>query len=52
MFEGRYLGLVPNMEGGRHAGFELTTTIDREDWASTGTWPSRPVAGSSARTSS
>ena len=32
IFKGRYHGLVANMEGGRHAGFELSTTIDREDW--------------------
>ena len=31
-FEGRYHGLVPNMEGGRHAGFELSASIDREAW--------------------
>lgn len=31
-FEGRYLGRVPNMQGGQHAGFELTGTIDREAW--------------------
>ena len=32
VFEGRYLGLVPGMQGGRHAGFELSATIDREQW--------------------
>jgi polyisoprenoid-binding protein YceI len=31
-FDGRYLGLVPGMQGGRHAGFELSATIDREQW--------------------
>lgn len=27
-----YLGIVPGMRGGRHAGFEATTTIKRSDW--------------------
>ena len=31
-FEGRYHGAVPGMESERHAGFELTATIDREEW--------------------
>jgi polyisoprenoid-binding protein YceI len=31
-FQGRYLGAVPGLEGDRHAGFELSATIDREDW--------------------
>lgn len=31
-FEGHYLGRVANMQGGRHAGFELAGTIDREAW--------------------
>ncbi len=31
-FEGRYHGTVPGMEGDRHAGFELSATIDREAW--------------------
>lgn len=34
-FVGRYHGLVPNMEGGRHAGFELSASIDREAWGLT-----------------
>lgn len=34
-FVGRYHGIVPNMEGGRHAGFELSTSIDREAWGLT-----------------
>jgi polyisoprenoid-binding protein YceI len=32
VFEGRYHGPVANMEGARHAGFELVATIDREAW--------------------
>jgi polyisoprenoid-binding protein YceI len=35
VFEGEFLGIVPNMEGGRHAGFTLSATIDREDWGLT-----------------
>ena len=31
-FDGRFLGTVPGMQGGRHAGFELSATIDRERW--------------------
>ena len=31
-FSGRYFGTVPSMEGGRRAGFELKTPIDREAW--------------------
>lgn len=31
-FDGRFLGIVPNMEGGRHAGFSLVGKIDREAW--------------------
>lgn len=31
-FDGRLLGIVPGMRGGRHAGFELAATIDREQW--------------------
>ncbi len=31
-FEGRYHGTVPGMEGDRHAGFELTGSLDREAW--------------------
>jgi polyisoprenoid-binding protein YceI len=31
-FDGRFLGVVPGMQDGRHAGFELTATIDREQW--------------------
>ena len=34
-FVGRYHGLVPNMEGGRHAGFALSARIDREAWGLT-----------------
>jgi polyisoprenoid-binding protein YceI len=30
-----YLGVVKNMQGGRHAGFEATTTIKRSDWGLT-----------------
>lgn len=32
VFEGRYHGAVPGMDGDRHAGFELSTSIDREAW--------------------
>ena len=32
VFDGRFLGIVPGMQGGRHAGFELSATIDREQW--------------------
>ena len=32
IFHGRFLGVVPGMDGGRHAGFELTASIDREQW--------------------
>lgn len=31
-FEGRYLGVVPGMQGERHAGFELAASIDRQQW--------------------
>ena len=34
-FEGRYFGTVPGIQGGRRAGFELTTSIDREAWGLT-----------------
>lgn len=34
-FEGEFLGVVPNMQGGRHVGFHLTARIDREDWGLT-----------------
>lgn len=30
-----FLGIVPNMQGGRHAGFAARTKIDREDWGLT-----------------
>ncbi len=31
-FETEFLGIVPGMQGGRHAGFHLTGTVAREDW--------------------
>ena len=31
-FEAEFLGLVPTMHGGRHAGFHLSGTVDRKDW--------------------
>ncbi len=34
-FEGEFLGIVPNMQGGRHAGFHLSGKIDREAWGLT-----------------
>lgn len=34
-FDAEFLGVVPNMQGGRHAGFHLTATIDREGWGLT-----------------
>ena len=33
--EAEFLGIVPNLAGGRHAGFHLSTTINREDWGLT-----------------
>ena len=35
VFDGEFLGIVPNMDGGRHAGFELSAKVDREDWGLT-----------------
>lgn len=31
-FEAEYLGIVPGMKGGRHAGFHLRGNISRKDW--------------------
>ena len=31
-FEAEFLGVVPNMQGGRHAGFHLTGKVNREDF--------------------
>ncbi len=30
-----FLGIVQNMQGGRHAGFSASTKIDREEWGLT-----------------
>ena len=32
VLDAEFLGIVPSMQGGRHAGFTATTKIDREDW--------------------
>ncbi len=34
-FDAEYLGTVANMQGGRHAGFRLTGTVNREDFGLT-----------------
>ncbi len=34
-FEAEFLGIVPNMQGGRHAGLQLTAKVNREDWGLT-----------------
>lgn len=34
-FAAEYLGTVTNMQGGRHAGFHLTATLNREDFGLT-----------------
>jgi len=34
-FEAAFLGVVPNMQGGRHAGFHLTAKVNREDFGLT-----------------
>lgn len=34
-FEAEFLGVVPNMQGGRHAGFHLTAKVNREDFGLT-----------------
>ena len=31
-FDGEFNGIVPGMRGGRHAGFHLTATVNREEW--------------------
>ncbi len=31
-FDAEFNGIVPGMRGGRHAGFHLTGTVDRETW--------------------
>lgn len=31
-FETEFLGIVPGMQGGRHAGIHLTAKVSREDW--------------------
>ncbi len=31
-FEAEFLGIVPGMQGGRHAGFSLTAKVNREEW--------------------
>jgi polyisoprenoid-binding protein YceI len=35
VLDGEFLGIVPNLGGGRHAGFELSAKVDREDWGLT-----------------
>ncbi len=35
VFDGEFLGIVPNLGGGRHTGFELSAKVDREDWGLT-----------------
>lgn len=30
--DGEFLGVVPNLQGGRHAGFHLSGKLNREDW--------------------
>ena len=35
VLDAEFLGIVPSMQGGRHAGFSATTKIDREDWGLT-----------------
>lgn len=35
VFDGEFLDIVPNLGGGRHAGFELSAKVDREDWGLT-----------------
>jgi hypothetical protein len=32
-FQTEVLGVVRGMSGGRHAGFQMTAKVDREDWA-------------------
>jgi polyisoprenoid-binding protein YceI len=34
-FDAEFLGVVPNMQGGRHAGFHLTAKVNREDFGLT-----------------
>ncbi len=31
-FEAEFLGVVQNLQGGRHAGFQLRGTVNRRDW--------------------
>ncbi len=32
VLDASFLGIVPSLKGGRHAGFEASTTIRRSDW--------------------
>jgi polyisoprenoid-binding protein YceI len=32
-FDAEFLGVVPNMQGGRHVGFHLEAKVNRKDWA-------------------